>query len=64
MAARVALLILVTGLFAALWSGDHPDQSNRYHYTKASLQRRFLKESQQERIWWLIDSAALAFELF
>ncbi|MEI8018536.1 MAG: hypothetical protein WCH39_10090 [Schlesneria sp.] len=27
MAARVALLILVTGLFAALWSGDHPDQS-------------------------------------
>ncbi len=26
MAARVALLILVTGLFAALWSGDHPDQ--------------------------------------
>jgi hypothetical protein len=25
MAARVALLILVTGLFAALWSGDHPD---------------------------------------
>ena len=26
MAARVALLILVTGLFAALWSGDHPEQ--------------------------------------
>ncbi len=26
MAARVALLILVTGLFAALWSGDRPDQ--------------------------------------
>ncbi len=26
MAARVALLILVTGLFAAIWSGDHPDQ--------------------------------------
>ena len=26
MAARVALLLLVTGLFAALWSGDHPDQ--------------------------------------
>ena len=26
MAARVALLILVTGLFAALWSGDHPDR--------------------------------------
>ena len=26
MAIRVALLILVTGAFAALWSGDHPDQ--------------------------------------
>ncbi len=26
MASRVALLILVTGLFAAIWSGDHPDQ--------------------------------------
>ena len=26
MAARVALLILATGMFAALWSGDHPDQ--------------------------------------
>ena len=26
MAIRVALLILVTGAFAALWSGDHPGQ--------------------------------------
>jgi hypothetical protein len=26
MAVRVALLILTTGTFAALWSGDHPDQ--------------------------------------
>jgi hypothetical protein len=26
MAIRVALLILVTGAFAALWSGDHPEQ--------------------------------------
>jgi hypothetical protein len=26
MAVRVALLILVTGLFAAIWSGDHADQ--------------------------------------
>ncbi len=25
MAARVTLLILVTGAFAAMWSGDHPD---------------------------------------
>ena|GEM_PF-2415142 len=26
MAVRVALLILVTGTFTALWSGDHPEQ--------------------------------------
>lgn len=26
MAARVALLIIVTGVFAALWAGDHPDR--------------------------------------
>lgn len=26
MAARVALLLVVTGLFTALWSGDHPDR--------------------------------------
>lgn len=26
MTARVALLVLVTGTFAALWSGDHPDR--------------------------------------
>ena len=26
MAMRVALLILVTGVFAALWAGDHPQQ--------------------------------------
>ena len=29
MAARVALLIVVTGLFTALWSGDHPDRMAR-----------------------------------
>ena len=26
MAVRVALLLLITGMFAALWSGDSPDQ--------------------------------------
>ncbi len=41
MAVRVALLILVTGLFAALWSGDHPDQmANVEHSKKANPQER------------------------
>ena len=36
MAVRVALLILVTGMFAALWSGDHPVQASTTPASKLS----------------------------
>lgn len=36
MAVRVALLILVTGMFTALWSGDHPVQASTAPTSKPS----------------------------
>jgi hypothetical protein len=42
MAIRVALLILVTGVFAALWSGDNPDQVAAARSSRKSNENRQL----------------------
>jgi len=57
MAARVALLIIVTGVFAALWSGDHPDRLAAVERpaTEAISSRRAAKSQRVHNIRRMLD---------
>lgn len=50
MAARVTLLILVTGAFAAMWSGDHPQEikPTKPAQTKSDFRQDALPNRRQE----------------